>query len=35
MFRSQAWYLYLEKEFVYSGDGGTTELSDADTTGRG
>ncbi len=21
------WYLYLEKEFVYSGDGGTTELS--------
>jgi outer membrane receptor protein involved in Fe transport len=24
-----AWYLYLEKEFVYSGDGGTTELSDA------
>ncbi len=23
-----AWYLYLDKEFVYSGDGGTTELSD-------
>jgi outer membrane receptor protein involved in Fe transport len=23
------WYLYLEKEFVYSGDGGTTELSNA------
>jgi outer membrane receptor protein involved in Fe transport len=22
------WYLYLEKEFVYSGDGGVTELSD-------
>jgi outer membrane receptor protein involved in Fe transport len=22
-----AWYLYLQKEFVYSGDGGTTELS--------
>jgi outer membrane receptor protein involved in Fe transport len=22
------WYLYLDKEFVYSGDGGTTELSD-------
>ncbi len=22
-----AWYLYLEKEYVYSGDGGTTELS--------
>jgi hypothetical protein len=22
------WYLYLEKEFVYSGDGGSTELSD-------
>ena len=22
-----AWYLYLEKEFVYSGDGGFTELS--------
>ncbi len=21
------WYLYLQKEFVYSGDGGTTELS--------
>ncbi len=21
------WYLYLDKEFVYSGDGGTTELS--------
>jgi outer membrane receptor protein involved in Fe transport len=23
-----AWYLYLEKEFVYSGDGGMAELSD-------
>ncbi|MEI7677300.1 MAG: TonB-dependent receptor [Bacteroidales bacterium] len=22
-----AWYLYLDKEFIYSGDGGTTELS--------
>ena len=22
-----AWYLYLDKEFVYGGDGGTTELS--------
>jgi outer membrane receptor protein involved in Fe transport len=22
------WYLYLDKEFVYSGDGGTAELSD-------
>lgn len=22
------WYLYLEKEYVYSGDGGVTELSD-------
>lgn len=22
------WYLHLDKEFVYSGDGGTTELSD-------
>jgi outer membrane receptor protein involved in Fe transport len=22
------WYLYLDKEFVYTGDGGTTELSD-------
>jgi outer membrane receptor protein involved in Fe transport len=22
------WYLYLEKEFVYTGDGGVTELSD-------
>lgn len=22
------WYLYMEKEFVYVGDGGTTELSD-------
>ena len=22
-----AWYLYLDKEFVYSGDGGSTELS--------
>jgi hypothetical protein len=24
-----AWYLYLDKEFVYSGDGGMSELSDA------
>ena len=23
-----AWYLYLDKEFVYTGDGGTAELSD-------
>lgn len=27
-FAFSAWYLYLDKEFVYVGDGGTTELSD-------
>ena len=27
-FSFSAWYLYLDKEFVYVGDGGTTELSD-------
>jgi outer membrane receptor protein involved in Fe transport len=26
-FSLSTWYLYLDKEFVYSGDGGTTELS--------
>jgi outer membrane receptor protein involved in Fe transport len=26
-FASSIWYLYLQKEFVYSGDGGSTELS--------
>jgi outer membrane receptor protein involved in Fe transport len=26
-FASSIWYLYLQKEFIYSGDGGTTELS--------
>lgn len=26
-FTSSFWYLYLDKEFVYSGDGGITELS--------
>jgi outer membrane receptor protein involved in Fe transport len=25
------WYLYLEKEFIYAGDGGTTELSNSTT----
>ena len=28
-FAISAWYLYLQKEFVYSGDGGVTELSNS------
>lgn len=28
-FASSVWYLYLQKEFVYSGDGGVTELSNS------
>lgn len=28
-FASSLWYLYLQREFVYSGDGGVTELSNS------